>query len=184
MATKAKAAAAAAAATAPATAPVSAAPDAKPVEPSGADVAAVTAAAGEADKATASPEEAKALEVAGSAGGFEAAASVGIVSAPVVLVESPLDEARARAQALADAENEQETPAARMETPEFPFDLRVLNNSSVTLTEKVSGQLLPAGGSATITLHDEAHASKVGNSLYELAKENYLPPGVLAFQLA
>jgi hypothetical protein len=174
-----------AAAAAPAAAPTPAVADA-PIVPSDADVEAVVAAS-EALDTPADADEAKAREHADAGKVFDEAAVVNN-DVPVVLdageVIHPADVARLEAQALADAENAREPEAEERKEIEFPCSVRVLNNGRVSLTEKVSGAFLAAGGSATICLPDAETAKAVAESLQQLAEENYLAPGALVAQPA
>lgn len=161
---------------APATTPAPAAPDA-------AAVAAVTDAARTLD-VPGTAEEAKDRELALAAPVFDVAAAAGAaVGADGAQDQggdadaeelAPLDAARAAAQAQADAENDNPSAPEPLKLIDFPCDIRVLNNSRISLTEKVSGAFIGAGNSATITLHDEDYASAVAKSLTKLVEENYI----------
>ena len=61
----------------------------------------------------------------------------------------------------------------------FPFEVTLSNNGGFAVSDPVSGAFLPAGGSQTVWLHDEAHASRVRDSLCELAKRNNLVDALL-----
>lgn len=56
----------------------------------------------------------------------------------------------------------------------FPVQVMLRNNGGFSVSEPVSGAFLPAGGSQVVTLHDEAHASRVLDNLRELAHLNHL----------
>ena len=61
----------------------------------------------------------------------------------------------------------------------FPLNAIVRNHGPIAVPEPISGAFLPAGGSATITLHDEEFAERVAASLKNIAETNYLAPGAL-----
>jgi len=73
-----------------------------------------------------------------------------------------------------------ESDTAESSAPQFPMRVTISNHSSASISCRVSGAVLGAGGSATVTLHDEEHASAVQKSLTELAEANFIPLEKLA----
>lgn len=73
------------------------------------------------------------------------------------------------------------TPKATSARPEiaFPITVTLRNHSRIAIAEPVSGAYLAAGGSAKVTLHDEAHASRVFDNLRELKARNRLSDDAL-----
>jgi hypothetical protein len=70
--------------------------------------------------------------------------------------------------------------AAESAAPLFPMRVTLFNHSSASISCRISGAMLCAGGSATVTLHDEEHADAVQKSLMELADANFIPLEKLA----
>lgn len=168
---------------APAASAVAAAPPAPAIVPTVGDVAAVVDAAKTSD-VPASGDEAKARELAGAAEGFEAAGAAA-VTAPAsasdgqvqtASVPTALDVARDEAQLQADAENETPTEREGFPVGEFPLSISVHNNSSISLSERVSGAYLAAGSASPVTLHDADHARAFGESLQHLVESNFIDP--------
>lgn len=62
----------------------------------------------------------------------------------------------------------------------YPKQVMLANNGSFAISEPVSGAFLAAGGSQRITLHDEAHASRVWDNLRELVRLNHLSGALTA----
>jgi hypothetical protein len=110
--------------------------------------------------------------------GFKPVAVTPAGPAPI----DPADTARDQARALAIDMNDEDIPVAPafFTAPvKFPIRVNLRNNSSIPLSEPITGAYLPAGGAATVQMHDEAHAESVMDSLQKLAETNYLKPGSL-----
>lgn len=73
------------------------------------------------------------------------------------------------------------TPKATSARPEivFPIEVTLRNHSGIAIAEPVSGAFLAAGGSAKVTLHDEAHAYRVFDNLRELKVRHRLSDDAL-----
>lgn len=79
----------------------------------------------------------------------------------------------------AEADREAVKAQARAEDKDFPCVIEVGNNSSIALTEPVSGAHIQAGGTGRITLLNVEHAHQVQANLLAMLDLNYLEPGVL-----
>lgn len=148
--------------------------------PAQADVAAVVNATAAMTPPTDTTEEAVLLE---AKAGF-VLPFVGSDALATTLPIDPADTARELAQAQSDELNAQEPEREAPPFVEsFPCVVMLLNHSGIAITERITGAFVPAGGSAPITLHDEAHASLVAESLQKLVEENFLSPRAIVVQL-
>ena len=63
--------------------------------------------------------------------------------------------------------------------PTFPLQVVLRNHAPIGFPEPVTGAYLAAGGSATVTLHDEEHAMQFADSLEKVVETNFLAPNAL-----
>lgn len=120
----------------------------------------------------------KVSSVAAAPAPADAAAPAEALAAPVATGEAlpadnPLPESH---QALAA----DDVPAEALAAPVYPIQVTLRNNGGFAVAEPVSGAFLQAGGSQTVWLHDEAHASRVLDNLRELAERNHLVGALVA----
>lgn len=95
-------------------------------------------------------------------------------------VEHPMGRSDDGAGLVVEGQGAPQPDADTSWAPQFPMRVTIFNHSSASISCRVAGAVLGAGGSATVTLIDEEHAEIVQKSLEELAESNFIPLEKLA----